>query len=71
VRDLRLGVATHLAVRSLKQLRQLMDALEERYQVSVDVGQQEREIADRMRAHGALEPSKVPFVWDRNPWRLI
>lgn len=71
VRDLRLGVATHLAVRALKQLRQLMDALEERYQVSVDVGQQEREIADRMRTHGALEPSKVPLVWDRNPWRLI
>ena len=71
VRGLRLGVATHLAVRSLKQLRQLMDALEDRYQVAVDVGQQEREIADRMRTHGALEPSKIPFVWDRHPWRLI
>ena len=71
VRDLRLGVATHLAVRSLKQLRQLMDALEERYQVSVDVGQQECEIADRMRTDGALQASRVPFVWDRHPWRLI
>jgi hypothetical protein len=72
VRDLRLGVGAHLALRSLKQLREIIEALETRYQVSVSVGQSEREIADRM-IHGGhrLQCPKLPFVWDQHPWRLI
>jgi len=72
VRELRLGVGAHLALRSLKQLREIIEALESRYQVSVSVGQSAREIADRM-LHGGHHPQcpKLPFVWDRHPWRLI
>jgi hypothetical protein len=72
VRELRLGVGAHLALRSLKQLREVMEALEERYQVAVTVGQSDREIADRMllAGHNPQCP-KLPFVWDRHPWRLI
>src|SRR5206468_5290805 len=51
VRDLRLGVGAHLALRSLKQLRDVIEALETRYQVSVSVRRSDREIADRM-LHG-------------------
>jgi hypothetical protein len=72
VRDLRLGVGAHLALRSLKQLREVIGGLESRYQVSVSVGQSEREIADRM-LHSGHKPQcpKLPFVWDQHPWRLI
>jgi hypothetical protein len=38
--------------------------------VAVSVGQGEREIADRMD-HGGHKAVKLPFVWDRHPWRLI
>ena len=72
VRELRLGVGAHLAVRSLGQLRQVMDGLEERYQVTVAVGQREREIADRMLSAGQKpDCPKLPFVWYKPPWRLI
>ena len=72
VRELRLGVGAHLALRSLKQLREVMESLGDRYQVSVNAGQSEREIADRM-LHGGHKPQslKLPFVWDRQPWRVI
>jgi len=70
VRELRLGVGAHLALRSLKQLRDSIAALEDRYQVAVSVGQAEREIADRMLNDGHKEV-KLPFAWDRHPWRLI
>ncbi len=70
VRELRLGVGAHLALRSLKQLRETIDALENRYQVAVQIGQAEREIADRM-LHGGHKACKLPFVWDRPPWRVI
>lgn len=72
VRELRLSVGTHLAVRSLAQLKQLMGCLEDRYQVSVDVGAREREIADRLLMHGKKpQCAKLPFVWAKPPWRLI
>jgi hypothetical protein len=72
LRELRLGVGTHLAVRSLLQLRQVIDGLEDCYQVSVDVGQREREIADRMLSTGHKpESPKLPFVWYKPPWCLI
>jgi hypothetical protein len=72
VRELRLGVGAHLVLRSLKQLREIIDELESRYQVTVSVGQAEREIADRMLHNGHKPRSaKLPFVWDRQPWRLI
>jgi hypothetical protein len=72
VRELRLGVGTHLAVRSLQQLREVMDGLEDRYQVSVDAGLREREIADRMLSAGKKpECPKLPFVWAKPPWQLI
>lgn len=72
VRELRLGVGTHLAVRSLKQLRNVIDELESRYQVSVTIGQSDREVADRMLLSGhKVTCPKLPFVWDRHPWRLI
>ncbi|PYP12754.1 MAG: hypothetical protein DMD54_17980 [Gemmatimonadetes bacterium] len=72
VRELRLGVGAHLALRSLTQLRATSDALEDRYQVAVHIGQAEREIADRMleSGHNPQAP-KLPFVWDQQPWRLI
>jgi hypothetical protein len=72
VRELRLGVGAHLVLRSLKQLREMMDALEDRYQVTVNAGQSEREVADRMLHHGHKPAAeKLPFVWDRHPWRVI
>lgn len=72
VRSLRLGVGTHLAVRSLNDLRDVMIRLEIRYQVTVDVGQSERETADRMLSRGFTPefPSILPVVV-RPPWRLI
>lgn len=72
VRELRLGVGTHLAVRSLHRLRQVMECLEDRYQVAVDIGQSEREIADRLLMHGRRpQCPKLPFVYAKAPWRLI
>jgi len=72
VRELRLGVGTHLALRSLKQLQEIIAALETRYQVAVNVGQSGREAADRI-LHGGHKPRcpTLPFVWDQHPWRLI
>ena len=70
VRELRLGVGAHLAVRSLKKLREIVDALEDRYQVAVNIGQSDREVADRMLQRGH-QAAKLPFIWDRQPWRLI
>ena len=72
VRELHLGVGTHLAVRSLKRLRELVDDLEDHYQVTVHIGGAEREIADRM-LHSGRKPQcpTLPFIWDRPPWRII
>lgn len=66
------GVGTHLVVRSLEVLGQLMARLEERYQASVDAGAAERRIADRMLMHG-FKPRcpKLPFVWAKPPWRVV
>ncbi len=72
VRDLRLGVGAHLALRSPKQLREVIEGLENRYQVSVNAGQSDREIADRMLPNRhKSQCTKLPFVWDRHPWGLI
>jgi len=72
LRGLHLGVATHLAVRSLKRLREIIDDLEDHYQVTVQAGLAERQIADRM-LHSGHKPHcpKLPFIWDRPPWRII
>jgi hypothetical protein len=70
VRELRLDVGAHLALRSLMRLRKTVDSLEDRYQVAVNIGLAEREIADRLLNSGH-EAVKLPFVWDRRPWRLI
>jgi hypothetical protein len=72
VRSLRLGIGAHLALRSLGQLREVIDALGDRYQVTVNPGHAEREIADRMLHDGDVSGvQKLPFVWDRLPWRVI
>jgi len=55
-------------VRKLRTLGNLIARLEERYQAPVDVGQAERELADRIWRSKDL---KVPFVWLRPPRRLI
>ena len=70
VRELRLGVGIHLAVRSLDKLRGVVDQLEDRYQVSVNIGQSDREVADRMleRGHRA---AATPLIWNRQQWRFI
>ena len=47
-----------------------VDSLEGRYQVAVNIGLAERQIADRMLNSGR-KAVKLPFVWDRRPWRLI
>ena len=70
VRELRLGVGAHLALRSLKQVREMIDVLEQRYQVAVNAGLSERQIADRM-LHEGRKGAALPFVWDALPWRLI
>jgi hypothetical protein len=70
VRELSLGVGAHLALRSLRRLRKTVDSLEGRYQVAVNIGLAERQIADRMLNSGR-KAVKLPFVWDRHPWRLI
>jgi hypothetical protein len=72
VRDLRIGVGTHLVVRALEMLRQVMACLEERYQAPVDAGAAERRIADRMLTYG-FKPQcpKLPFVWAKAPWRVV
>ena len=72
IRELRLGVGTHLAVRSLETLRELMASLEERYQAPVDAGLAEREVADRMLTNG-FKPRcpNVPSVSSTPPWRVV
>jgi hypothetical protein len=70
VRELRLGVGAHLALRSLQQVRDMIDVLEQRYQVTVNAGLSERQIADRM-LHEGHKGAELPFVWDALPWRLI
>jgi hypothetical protein len=72
IRELRLGVGTHLAVRNLEMLRTLMARLEERYQAPVDAGLAEREIADRMLTQGFTPKCPhLAFVWPKPPWRLV
>jgi len=72
IRELRLGVGTHLAVRALETLRQLMASLEERYQAPVDAGLAEREVADRRLTYG-FKPRcpNVPSVSSTPPWRVV
>ena len=72
IRELRLGVGTHLAVRALETLRQVMASLEERYQAPVDAGLAEREVADRRLTYG-FKPRcpKVPSVWEGPSWRVV
>ncbi len=69
IRELRLGVGTHLAVRKGPMLRDLIASLEQRYQAPVDTGQAEREVADRMLAHG-FKPQcpDLPLMFLRPPW---
>jgi hypothetical protein len=72
IRDLRLGVGTHLAARALDQLRRVMACLEERYQAPVDSGMAERQIADRMLVYG-FKPRcpRLAFVCAKPPWRVM
>jgi len=72
IRELRLGVGTHLTVRALETLRQLMASLEERYQAPVDAGLAEREVADRRLTYG-FKPRcpTVPCVWEGPSWRVV
>ena len=69
VRELRLGVATHLAVRRLDKLGNLISYLEDRYQAPVDAGIAEREIADQILASGfrARNP-ELPVLRLEPPW---
>ena len=53
-----------------QQLREIIDALEDRYQVAVNIGQSDREVADRMLQRGH-QAARLPFIWDRQPWRVI
>ncbi|MDP3940207.1 MAG: hypothetical protein Q8R92_18995 [Deltaproteobacteria bacterium] len=72
IRDLRLSVGTHLAVRSLEELSRLIGSLEQRYQVAVDVGQAEREAADKMLTKGTTPKfPRTPWVKLVPPWALI
>jgi hypothetical protein len=72
IRELRLAVGTHLRVRALEELRRLIASLEARYQVAVDVGQAEREAADRMLTNGTrLKESRMGWVSLTPPWHLI
>jgi hypothetical protein len=71
VRELRLGVATHLAVRRLNQLGDLIAQLEDRYQAPVDAGIAEREIADQILASGfKARVAELPVLRLEPPWRL-
>jgi hypothetical protein len=72
VRELRLDVGAHLAVRTLDQLRNLMASLEDRYQTNVDAGLAERRIAERMLMDG-FKPRcpNLAFVRAVPPWRVI
>jgi hypothetical protein len=72
IRELRLGVGTHLAVRALDQLRNLMTCLEEHYQAPVDAGLAEREVADRMLTYGFTPRCReLPVVCAKPPWRVV
>jgi hypothetical protein len=69
IRDLHLGVGTHLAVRKLDMLRSLMACLEARYQAPVDAGHAEREAADRLLAEG-FKPAcpELALMFLQPPW---
>lgn len=72
IRELRLGVATHLAVRKLDALRDLLGELERRYQAPVDAGHAEREIADRMLSDSFTPRwAAVPYVRLEPSWRIV
>jgi hypothetical protein len=72
IRDLRLAVGTHLAVRGLDDLRTLIANLEERYQVSVDAGFAERQAADRMLHRGHQPKYKsIGWIMIEARWELI
>ena len=69
IRELRLGVGTHLAVRKVPMLRDLVASLERRYQAPVDPGYAEQEGADRMLAAG-FKPQcpELALMFLRPPW---
>jgi hypothetical protein len=71
IRELRLGVATHLAARPIEVVRNLIGMLEQRYQAPVDAGLREREIADQILASG-FQPRvpELPLMILQEPWRL-
>jgi hypothetical protein len=72
IRSLRLAVGTHLVVRDLRELQHVIKSLETRYQVAVDVGQAEREEADRMRTRGVRPETDRPnWTTLKEPWQLI
>ena len=71
IRELRLGVATHLAARKLDVLGHLIEQLEQRYQAPVDAGLRERELADRILMSGfKSRVPAVPLMSLQEPWRL-
>ena len=72
IRDLRLAVGTHLAVRSLDDLRTLIAHLEERYQVNIDAGFAERQAAGRM-LHSGHQPrfKNIGWITVEPPWEFI
>jgi hypothetical protein len=72
IRELRLAVGTHLRVRALAELKRLIASLETRYQVTVDIGQAEREAADRMLTSDVkLDEWRMGWVSLTPPWQLI
>jgi len=72
IRELRLAVGTHLAVRSLDDLRTLIANLEERYQVNVEAGFAERQVADRMLLSGHQPRYKnLGWITVEPPWQFI
>ena len=71
IRELRLGVPTHLAARHPEMLRNLIGWLEERYQAPVDAGLPERDIADRILASGFMpRVAEVPLMILQEPWHI-
>ena len=72
IRGLRLGVGTHLAVRKLAMLRDVIGGLEQRYQAPVDAGQVERETADRLLAEGFTpQCPELALIFPQAPWRML
>jgi len=71
VRELRLGVGTHLVVKVPRMLQQIMDRLEECYDAPVDPGCFERHLAHRLLARGGHpQQDQLPFVSPDGHWRL-